>query len=84
MRPYLPNIDNIIHCFLTYCLPIIDKKVQLYTALEGENVSQINMMQFLKPLEVPKRHEPDQHIVFLVDLNCKNITEYLIKVRNVL
>nr|AXF48838.1 ionotropic receptor IR7 [Lobesia botrana] len=52
-------------------------KLQLYTALAGENVTQINMMQFLKGGKVPEPHAQDQHIVFLADLECPNITSYL-------
>ncbi|XP_063533999.1 uncharacterized protein LOC134744208 isoform X2 [Cydia strobilella] len=51
-------------------------KLQLYSALEGENVTQITMMQFLKAGTVPERHAQDQHIVFLADLDCPDIVSY--------
>ncbi|XP_061713324.1 uncharacterized protein LOC133522123 isoform X4 [Cydia pomonella] len=51
-------------------------KLQLYSALEGENVTQITMMQFLKAGTVPERHAQDQHIVFLADLDCPDIISY--------
>nr|AST36236.1 putative ionotropic receptor IR75q.2 [Hedya nubiferana] len=51
-------------------------KLRLYTALEGENVTQIHMMQFLKMGTVPERHAQDQQIVFLADLDCPDIASY--------
>ncbi|XP_063618549.1 uncharacterized protein LOC134791452 isoform X2 [Cydia splendana] len=51
-------------------------KLQLYSALEGENVTQITMMQFLKAGTVAERHAQDQHIVFLADLDCPDIVSY--------
>ncbi|KAG7302862.1 hypothetical protein JYU34_012845 [Plutella xylostella] len=35
------------------------------------------MMQFLRPDLTPERHDRDQQVVFLVDMTCPNITQYL-------
>ncbi|XP_049869366.1 ionotropic receptor 75a-like [Pectinophora gossypiella] len=34
------------------------------------------MLQILEPYHLPPRHAQDQHIVFLADLACPNISEY--------
>lgn len=69
-----------VHHYYTK-ISIVDEQVQLHAIISAYNLSQISTVQFLTPEEVPQRHAQDQHIIFVVDLNCSGIRSYFEKVK---
>lgn len=63
---------------------IADEQVQLHAVLTTANLTQMSTVQFLIPEEVPHRHAQDQHIIFVVDLNCPGIKSYFKKVKDLI
>nr|QMS80364.1 ionotropic receptor [Histia rhodope] len=60
----------------TLCWPQY-KQLKLYYFLHRENISHLTTIQFLKLGHEPKNYWPSQNILFLLDLNCTNVTNHL-------
>lgn len=45
--------------------------------LTAEHITHFTMMRYLNPNSVPERHHPDQHILFIVDIDCPDVKQYL-------
>ncbi|KAI5651974.1 ligand-gated ion channel domain-containing protein [Phthorimaea operculella] len=69
------DMDRPSAVIATVCWPI-HKKAHLVSALTNIEEGQVTMFQFLIPGDTPPRHSQDQHIVFLADLQCPNISDH--------
>nr|QZH55082.1 ionotropic receptor 75q.2 [Achelura yunnanensis] len=60
----------------TLCWPLY-QQFQFYYFLHRNDISQLTTIQFLKLGHEPKNVLPPHTIIFLLDLNCPNITDHI-------